>query len=131
MLTNNNDHPNETGLAIGAKTVLNEILEALKRLRDSGEEYTIFIDKTGLSQDERQAVKDYLGTGGIKINYHSTDEPVEWLESGISGIWFGVFYNQNQKPLVETIEICRFPQVASAQTADIALGYTELSEKLK
>lgn len=113
-----------------AATVLNEILAALNRLAATGEEYTIFIDKMGLDIEDRQIIREFLGVGGIKINYDATSQPVQWLESGISGVWFGVFYDANQKPLMETIEVCRFPQVAAAQQDDIKSGIALMSEKL-
>jgi len=128
---------NKSILTPKAAAILTEISEALDRLAKSlaeggaEQEHTIFIDKIGLDHDDRQAIRDYLGVGGVKINYDATVEPVEWTESAISGIWFGVFYDQNRKPIVETIEICRFPQVASAQEDDIKIGYVALAEKLK
>jgi hydrogenase-1 operon protein HyaF len=117
-------------LSDNTKTVLSEILAALKNLAEEGEEYTIFIDKMGLSAAERQDIRDIIGVGGVRINYDSTSQPVEWLESATSGIWFGVFYDQNRNPMMETIEICRFPQIAAAQAEDIKNGCAELSEKL-
>ncbi|BBB92749.1 MAG TPA: hydrogenase expression/formation C-terminal domain-containing protein [Methylomusa anaerophila] len=113
------------------KAVLVEIAAALERLlNENGEDHTIFIDKMGLTQEERQAIKNLLGTGDVRIHFEGTAEPAEWLESGIAGVWFGVYYDPNRRPLLETIEICRFPQVAAAQKSDISAARERLKTNL-
>jgi len=48
------------------------------------------------------------------------------MESGIPGIWYGVFYDQTNNPILETIEIGKFPEVASSQVEDIYRGLKTL-----
>ncbi|MHC1746415.1 MAG: hydrogenase expression/formation C-terminal domain-containing protein [Negativicutes bacterium] len=118
------------GLSPAALAVLEEINQALTNFIQHRQEWTIFSDKMALSVEERQMIRDFLGQGTIKIELNDTAEPAEWLESGTSGVWFGVFYDQNHKPVLETIEICAFPQVAGAQMEDILQDQKFLSERL-
>lgn len=118
------------GLSPAALAVLEEISQALTNFLDHRQEWTIFSDKMALSVEERQMIRDFLGQGSIKIELNDTAEPAEWLESGTSGVWFGVFYDQNHKPVLETIEICAFPQVAGAQREDILQDRKFLAERL-
>jgi hydrogenase-1 operon protein HyaF len=118
------------GLTTAVQAVLEEINQALMNFIHSGQEWTIFSDKMALSPEERQMIHDFLGQGSVKIELKDTAEPAEWLESGISGVWFGVFYDQNHKPVLETIEICAFPQVAAAHREDIVRDQNFLAERL-
>lgn len=121
----------EKDISANAKAVVAEIAAAVERFVASGEGWTIYIDKMGLSQDDRQAVRDLLGEGGLRISLENSDEPAEWLESGVSGVWYGVFYDQSrQRPLLETIEVGAFPAVAAAQPEDMAAGLEGLKRLL-
>jgi len=117
-------------LSAKAKAVLAEIAAALERLADSGETWTIFSDKMALDEADREAIRDCLGQGSIRIRLENTSEPAEWLESGISGVWYGVFYNQSGSPLVETIEVALFPQVAAVQREDLLQGAKALNRRM-
>lgn len=109
------------------KTVMAEISAALQRLYREGESYTIFINKMGLSQAEREEIYEQLGQGNISVKIENTAEPAEWRESGIAGVWFGVFYAFNGNPMLETIEVNFFPAIASAQQEDIDAGLKRLN----
>jgi len=118
------------GLSPAALAVLEEINQALTNFIQHQQEWTIFSDKMALSLEDRQMIRDFLGQGSVRIDLKDTAEPAEWLESGTSGVWFGVFYDQNHKPVLETIEICAFPQVAGAQIEDIQQDQKSLAERL-
>ncbi|MDT8901904.1 hydrogenase expression/formation C-terminal domain-containing protein [Anaeroselena agilis] len=120
----------DSGVSEKAKAVLAEIAAALERYIAGGEGWTIYINKMGLAQEERQAIRDCLGQGGIRINLEKSDEPAEWLESGVAGVWYGVFYDQSRRPLLETIEVGRFPAIAAAQPEDMTGGLDALRQQL-
>lgn len=120
----------DNGITDKARAVLAEIAAALERFAATGEGWTIYIDKMGLTPDDRQAIRDTLGQGGIRINLENSAEPAEWLESGVSGVWYGVFYNRSRKPMLETIEISAFPMVAAAQTEDVGRGLADLRQRM-
>lgn len=122
---------NRNSLSPKAKAVLNEIYGTLQCFIETGEGGSIFINKMSLSPEERQEIRDYLGQGHIKVSLSETAEPAEWLESGISGIWFGVFYDHTKNPVLETIEICQFPVIASTQLEDAHRGLTILKYRLE
>ncbi len=113
------------------RAILAEISAALERLIQTGESHTIFINKMGLVQQDRETIHELLGQGGVKVKIENTDEPAEWIESGISGIWFGVFFDHAERPLLETIEIAAFPPVASAQPEDMQCGAIRLKNLLE
>lgn len=117
-------------LSLKSKAILFEICEALQRFYDTGEKWSIFINKMSLSLEERQNIREFLGQGSIKIELSASSEAAEWLESGIAGIWYGVFYDQIKNPIIETIEICTFPEVASAQREDVNQGLNTLKLRL-
>lgn len=117
-------------LTPAAKAVLCEIRQALKKFEQTGEEWTLFIDKMMLSFEERQAIREFLGEGSVSIKFQDRAEPAEWLESGISGVWYGVFFNASNKPILETVEIGAFPSLAKAQLQDIRLGVEDFDRKL-
>ena len=120
----------DTGFSEKTKAVLAEIVAALERYAADGTGWTIYIDKMGLAQDERQAIRDCLGPGGVRISIENSAEPAEWLESGVAGVWYGVFYDQSRRPLLETIEVGGFPAIAAAQPEDIATGLAALRQQL-
>lgn len=122
---------NVLGLSAKAKAVLVEIKEALVRFSDTGETWTVFIDKMALSFEERQAIRDFLGEGSVSIKFNDAAEPVEWLESGFDGIWYGVFYNEKGNPVLETIEVGAYPKLVVAQPEDTGDSAKSISEKLK
>lgn len=109
-----------------AKAILYEIHGALQRFINTGEKWSIFINKMSLTPEERQEIRDFLGQGSIKITLSDSAEPAEWMESGTSGIWYGVFYDRTNNPILETIEIGKFPEVASSQVEDINRGLKTL-----
>ena len=112
------------------KAVLVEISEALQRFSKTGETWSIFTNKMSLSPEERQEIRDFLGLGSVTIKLSGSDEPAEWLESGTAGIWYGVFYDQSNNPILETIEIGKFPQVPAAQIEDVKGNLAILKERL-
>ncbi len=120
----------ESGTTDKAKAVLAEIAAAVERFLAGGESWTIYINKMGLTQDERQAIRECLGQGGVRIAIENSTEPAEWLESGVAGVWYGVFYDQARRPLLETIEVGAFPAIAAAQPEDTQDGLAALRERL-
>lgn len=120
----------EFELSPSAEAVLFEIYEALERFMVSGETWSIFTNKMSLSPEERKSIRDFLGQGSITIHLKDSAEPAEWMESRTPGVWYGVFYDQTQNPILETIEIGAFPQIPAAQREDIKIGMENLQKRL-
>ncbi|WP_041434104.1 hydrogenase expression/formation protein [Thermocrinis albus] len=118
-------------MLMNAPYLLKEILDALKDLVEKGEEHTIYINKIPITEEDRIAILDVLGEGQITIRMESTTYPVEWRETGISGVWIGVFFDREKKPILETIEVTTFPKLAAAQKEDILESIRKLEERLK
>lgn len=118
-------------LAPNTKVILFELYGALQRFVETGETWSIFINKMSLTIEERQAIRDFLGRGSITVHLSDSAEPAEWIESGVTGIWYGVFYDHTKNPVLETIEIGKFPQVASSQGEDVNCGLEALKRRLE
>lgn len=108
------------------RAVLNELRLALKNLRETGETYSIYIEKTGLTEEEQVEVLETLGRGHITINFNETDQPVEWYESQFSGIWIGTFKNGRDDSILHTVEVSKYPVVAGAYEEDMELAEEDL-----
>ncbi len=118
-------------MLMNAFPILKEILEALKEFYDTGKEHTIYINKVPITPEDRELILDTLGEGSVKISYSSKTQPAEWRETGIYGVWIGIIYDRDGKPLLETIEITDFPRLAASQREDIAESILRLEERLK
>lgn len=101
------------------KALLYEIRAALTELKEHKKTKLIFLNKMALSQEEIDELTKLLGYGSIRIEMNNTDEPVKWQESGISGVWFGLFFDQSENVKLETLEICYFPELAAVQPEDL------------
>ncbi|MDY5481454.1 MAG: hydrogenase expression/formation C-terminal domain-containing protein [Veillonella caviae] len=109
------------------RAVLNELRQALKQLRETGETYSIYIEKTGLSDEEQVEVLETLGRGHITIAFNETDQPVEWYETQFSGIWVGTYKNGRDDSILHTVEVSRYPDVVGAFDEDIMMAEDDLS----
>ena len=109
------------------RAVLNELRLALKNLRETGETYSIYIEKTGLTEEEQVEVLETLGRGHITINFNETDQPVEWYESQFSGIWVGTYKNGRDDSILHTVEVARYPEVVDAFDEDMVTAEEDLT----
>ncbi|MEZ0361349.1 MAG: hydrogenase expression/formation protein [Hydrogenobacter sp.] len=118
-------------MLMNAPAILNEILHALKDLYEKGKEHIIYINKIPITEEDRIAILDTLGEGQVKIRLESKTQPAEWRETGIYGVWIGVFFDRDNKPILETIEITAFPRMASSQREDMEESIRILEDRLK
>ena len=109
------------------RAVLNELRQALKQLRETGETYSIYMEKTGLSDEEQVEVLETLGRGHITITFNETDQPVEWYETQFSGIWVGTYKNGRDDSILHTVEVSRYPDVVGAFDEDIMMAEDDLT----
>lgn len=109
------------------RAVLNELRQALKQLRETGETYSVYIEKTGLSDEEQVEVLETLGRGHITIVFNETDQPVEWYETQFSGIWVGIYKNGRDDSILHTVEVSRYPNVVGAFDEDIIMAEDDLT----
>lgn len=116
---------------MNAVPILSEILQALKDLLEKGETHTIYINKVPITPEDREAILDTLGEGQVRIYYESKTQPAEWRETGIYGVWIGIIYDRDKKPILETIEITNFPRLAASQKEDIEEAVKILEDRLE
>ena len=110
------------------QAVFQELKNAMQHLRQTGETYTIYVENTGLTMEEQVEVLETLGLGDVTIHLKDTDQPVEWYESTIRGVWIGTFRNGRDEAILYTIEVCRYPTLAGAYDEDIISGEEDLQE---
>ena len=107
--------------AIGAyKSNLNKLIRLCAT-------YSIYIEKTGLGEEEQVEVLETLGRGHITITFNETDQPVEWYESQFSGIWVGTYKNGRDDSILHTVEVARYPEVVGAFDEDIVTAEEDLT----
>jgi hypothetical protein len=111
--------------------VLHEVQNALQNLKEAGENWTIFLNKLPLTPTDRELISDTLGRGSVTVVSKGGTQPAEWVESGIAGVWLGVYYDSKGGPLLETIEVTLYPTFAAAQPEDVAESITTLSMRLQ
>ena len=109
------------------RAVLNELRQALKQLRETGATYSIYIEKTGLAEEEQVEVLETLGRGHITITFNETDQHVEWYESQFSGIWVGTYKNGRDDSILHTVEVARYPEVVGAFDEDMMTAEEDLT----
>jgi hypothetical protein len=114
-----------------ALAVLHEIRNALQNLKDTGENWTIFLNKMPLTPTDRELISDTLGRGSVTVVSKGGTQPAEWIESSIAGVWLGVYYDSKGGPLLETIEVTLYPTFAAAQPEDVAEGITTLIARIQ
>jgi hydrogenase-1 operon protein HyaF len=116
---------------MNAPAILYEILQALKDFYNKGERHIIYINKLPLTKEDKHVILDVLRDGQVKIFLKSASQKVEWRETGISGVWMGVFFDRDEKPILETIEITDFPMLAMSQREDIEEAIKTLEDRIK
>jgi hydrogenase-1 operon protein HyaF len=116
---------------MNAPAILYEILQALKDFYNKGERHIIYINKLPLTEEDKHVILDVLRDGQVKIFLKSASQKVEWRETGISGVWIGVFFDRDEKPILETIEITDFPMLAMTQREDIEEAIKTLEDRIK
>jgi hypothetical protein len=118
-------------MLMNAPAILYEILQALKDFYNKGERHIIYINKLPLTEEDKHVILDVLRDGQVKIFLKSASQKVEWRETGISGVWIGVFFDRDEKPILETIEITDFPMLAMTQREDIEEAIKALEDRIK
>ncbi len=116
---------------MNAVPILTEILQALRDFYERGEEHTIYINKVPITPEDREVILDTLGEGQVKVYYSSRTQPAEWRETGIYGVWIGIIYDRDKKPVLETIEITDFPRLAASQREDIGESIGVLEKRIE
>lgn len=105
--------------SLQVKALLYEIRAALEDLQETNQTKMIFLSKMALSPKERTELLDKLGLGSIQIEMKDSSEAVKWEETKISGVWLGRYVDPEGEITLETIEICKFPELAAVQSEDL------------
>ena len=110
------------------QAVLKELRHALVDLKENNKTYSVYVENTGLTDQEQVEVLETLGKGTVEIRFIETEQPVSWYETQFSGIWVGTFKNHRDENMLHTIEVCRYPELAGAYNEDIDTAVQDIDE---
>ncbi len=114
---------------MNALPLLREALVALKDLARDGKTRTINIHDIPLTPADTRLMDRVLGAGKVTVQLSSMGSS-EWRETRFPGLWRCVHKNFMGTSLLETLEICPFPELAKAEPVDIADGVREMENTL-
>ncbi|WP_337954074.1 MULTISPECIES: hydrogenase expression/formation protein [unclassified Hydrogenobaculum] len=116
---------------MNAVPILYEIQKALEDFVKTGQNHIIYTNKIPLSEEDKEFLLDVLGEGSIKIEYKSKREYITFKETSLIGVWLGVVYDVERKPILEILEINSFPFMLQAPKEDIEDSIKRLKDILK
>ena len=112
--------------------LLHEILHALERWLDDGEEHAIDLRGIPMAPGEEDRLLETLGEGEARADLSLTGKSVV-LETRFPAVWLVTHYNTDDTIIGRFIEVCEMPAILKSQAEDARAGleYLEslLSEK--
>ena len=112
--------------------LLHEILHALERWLDDGEEHAIDLRGIPMAPGEEDQLIETLGEGEIRADLSLTGRSVV-SETRFPAVWLVTHYNTDDTIIGRFIEVCEMPAILKSQAEDARTGleYLEslLSEK--
>ena len=118
-------------MLMNAIPILYEIQKALEDFVKTGQNHIIYTNKIPLSEEDKEFLLDVLGEGSIKIEYKSKREYITFKETSLIGVWLGVVYDVERKPILEILEINSFPFMLQAPKEDMEDSIKRLKDILK
>jgi len=118
-------------MLMNAVPILYEIQKALEDFIKTGQNHIIYTNKIPLSEEDKEFLLDVLGEGSIKIEYKSKREYITFKETSLIGVWLGVVYDVERKPILEILEINSFPFMLQAPKEDMEDSIRRLKDILK
>ena len=118
-------------MLMNAVPILYEIQKALEDFVKTGQNHIIYTNKIPLSEEDKEFLLDVLGEGSIKIEYKSKREYITFKETSLIGVWLGVVYDVERKPILEILEINSFPFMLQAPKEDMEDSIKRLKDILK
>jgi len=109
--------------------LLHEIRHALQALLDDGQETVIDLRGIPMGPGEEARIEARLGRGEVQVHL-STLGPSELVETRFPGVWLVTHCNDDGEVIGKFVEICRVPNLATAQQMDIRAGLAELCAEL-
>lgn len=106
-------------MLMNAIPILNEIKDALEVFIKTGKNHIIYTNKIPLSEEDKKLILDIIGEGNIKIEYKTKREYILFKETSLIGVWLGVVYDVEQKPILEILEVNDFPSILKAPKEDM------------
>ncbi|MFP3158552.1 MAG: hydrogenase expression/formation protein [Hydrogenobaculum sp.] len=116
---------------MNAVPILYEIQKAIEDFIKTGQNHIIYTNKIPLSEEDKEFLLDVLGEGSIKIEYKSKREYITFKETSLIGVWLGVVYDVEKKPILEILEINSFPFMLQAPKEDMEDSIKRLKDILK
>jgi hydrogenase-1 operon protein HyaF len=113
---------------MNAPSVLHEIL-AKARDYQPGREDILNLSLFPLTPEDSAFLESELGFGGLRLVTRGYGECRVRL-TAVPGVWRVRYYNSTEQPILDTLEITRFPRVALAAPEDLEDSGTRLRDVL-
>lgn len=114
---------------MNAVPLLHEALSALRDLAREGRMRSINIHDIPLTPADKRLIDRVLGEGKATVTLESLGLS-RWRETRFPGLWRCVHATSSGGVILETLEICPFPDLARADSVDIADGVREMEKTL-
>ncbi len=124
------DRRDAVGLSTGnARAILNEVLHALKQLRDNGETQTIDLRAMPMAPGDLAKIELFLGEGELTATLNALGRS-EIRESRYPGVWLITHRNDSEDVIGRFIEITECPEILTTQSEDLAAGLADFRDRL-
>ncbi|WP_455366529.1 hydrogenase expression/formation C-terminal domain-containing protein [Kaarinaea lacus] len=112
------------------KALLQELLDMLQVLVETGDHNYIDIRSLPLMPGELDSLKQILGTGEVEATVNALG-PTMIRETKIPGIWWVTHKNSNNEVLSEFIEVTTLPEILVTQNHDLHESPEQLKRYLE
>ncbi|MFN3750864.1 MAG: hydrogenase expression/formation C-terminal domain-containing protein [Thiobacillus sp.] len=120
-----NAPPAQPGLTGHAPPLLRELLEMVRRLRDSGESASIDLTALPLTPADLDWLRDRLGKGEVAIRLDANGES-SLDETACPGVWWVTHCNAQGAVIAQFLEVAFVPELVKVQLQDIETGCEHL-----
>ncbi|HIP52652.1 MAG TPA: hydrogenase expression/formation protein [Chromatiales bacterium] len=112
-----------------ARALLHEILHALERLAEEGENTLIDLDRIPFGQDDEAMLKAVLGDGEISVTLDAMGVS-HIRETGVRGVWIIEHLNGDKERIGRFIEVTRCPELLRTPGDDLKESCKALKQRL-
>lgn len=113
------------GLTGNAPPLLNELVDALRRLLVTGETTAIDLTALPLTPADLDWLRVRLGAGEVTVRLDANGEST-LAETGCSGVWWVTHRNPQGGVVAQLLEVAFVPELVAAQRDDVELGLERL-----
>lgn len=111
------------------RALLSEMSARLTELATTGLPARIDLRRLPVSEGGTAALRDFLGKGQVEARFQGVGSCV-FLETALSGVWWGQQYNTGNDLVGEFIEIAYVPELLKCEAAEVERAIEALRLKI-